>query len=391
VKVVFLTDFYFFIDELHRPPQFHGLMLALERPDWDVWVVFQKGWWDDAERVKRLAEVCKVKVPSNFHAYSLFNVDGKQSDDLWDMLEGDVLILGLNVSHIGDGFADFFARLKDVRRKFSKVFYLAYDSWEGWASLWGREKDMRLAWEREALLAELADAFLAVSPQLCVWLSRRYDLKQKVFWMPNAYAQVLAEGVGAPNFRKPFVALLLTCINRLKIFDDALRAAAAAFPQVTFIVLTGSYFFHHLKLQSSYYGNLYYIEERGSWTFNQLRQRATFFIVFPHAGLNVFSYMADPTKWYVYHAHRRPIVSVGTPHHARMPEVYPYTVCHYNLKEAVGEMLRKIEEGEFGDLKVKPTHDWRHRAQVLAAIIEERWDDVYGFAEKGDWKLINPP
>ena len=283
-----------------------------------------------------------------------------------DILKEVDLIVWVSNPHGWWGSANEFLDVL-VKTKEPAVCYLCLDYWEGW--LLGRE------WwkvkERETLLVKRSEYVAAVSPQLCSYLSSRY--KRKVVWIPNA-------SVPFPLYDRrenQKVVLIVSSFCPIRRCVGDIIKLSLLHPDWKFVWIGGESSPHKPTFPPfKYPHNLILKGERGNDEVISWARMASFGIV--PAGRNWFSYFADPTKWYLYHMLKIPIISVNTPHHQKYPNFYPSTVTGWNLTEVFRRAVSSPPEPS----EPKDFHTWDHRVDSFLRWIS-KGEIVYGYADGG--------
>lgn len=381
VRVVCLTDMWIWVTKEERVHTYIPFMLAFLRPEWEVHAYYLSN--DDNDITVLEKEYGKSAPNFNLHLYN-------EHDDAIQLAHGDALLIIGGVPSSRIPYQKLLLDIDELRKRYSTIIYYALDSWEGW---WcGKSlKTARGEYDvndLERAIAHAADYVLAVSPQLCTHINAKYTLTKPVYWLPNAansrrYKTARPMRYDKDNLVCVYIGTLFWARGENNNWDATLRDIASAFPNIRFYII-GSFAWgdtaHPLQ---PYYTNLIYIMRKGfDENLQAICDNATFFMILQ--ARNVFSYFADPTKWYVYHYLARPILSLNTPHHTHYPSVYPSTVTHHDFKQGIEKMLQALDSG-LRAAEPKPTHDWMHRAQTLIDIIE-KGDIGYGYAEGGVWK-----
>lgn len=383
MRVVFVSDMWIWVTYEERVHVYIPFTVALERPDWEVHLYML---YNNDNDISVLEKEYGKSVP-NFHLHLY-----KEDDERIDIVQGDMLFIVGTVPSIRPAFNHLLLNLDELRKKYQVCCYYALDSWEGWFNnkvLHTTQGNYCIP-EVEMKVARAMDFVFAVSPQLCVHINAAYHLDRPVYWLPNAANQQrykLERGFQVTDkIVAVYIGTLFWARSDNTDWDASLRSVALQFPQIQFYFI-GSFaekrWGDTLIPPQPYFKNLLYIHRKQfDANIKQICENATFFISL--LGRNVFGYYADPTKWYVYHALNRPILSLNSPHHAAFPEVYANTITHHNLEEGIKEMLRALQRG-ITLAPVNPNHDWLHRAKTLLSIIE-KGDAGYGFAENGAWQ-----
>lgn len=381
MRVVCLTDMWIWVKKEERVHTYIPFMLALLRPEWEVHAYYLSN--DDNDITVLEKEYEKSAPNFNLHLYN-------EHDDTVQLTRGDALLIIGGVPSTRLPYQKVLLDIDELRKRYSTIIYYALDSWEGW---WcGKSLKTALGEhgvnDMERAIVSAADFVLAVSPQLCAHISAKYATTKPVYWLPNAansrrYRTSRPMNYDKDNLVCVYIGTLFWARGENNNWDATLRDMANAFPNIRFYII-GSFAWgdttHPLQ---PYYTNLIYIMRKGfDEKLQAICDNATFFMILQ--ARNMFSYFADPTKWYVYHYLARPILSLNTPHHAHYPGVYPSTVTHHDFKQGIEKMLQALDSGLLA-AEPKPTHDWMHRAQTLLNIIE-KGDIGYGYAEGGIWK-----
>lgn len=245
-----------------------------------------------------------------------------------------------------------------------KHVYIALDYWEGWV---GR----KIETYEEAIVTK-SELVFAVSPQLCEYLSKRYG--RRVFWLPNA---VEMEEIKLSSHKGGRKVITISSLYSVRSPEDFLKAALRYKEMEFFWVGV-----RHSPTDISYFNpreippNLHFLGEIGNDELGDIFSEGDIAVV--QAGRYPFSYFADPTKWYLYHAAKFKIISLNTPHHARFPQFYPNTICGTSLVETLGKAL----EDDTIPPDPMPIHDWSHRAFAFERAIING-EAIYGYAEDG--------
>lgn len=386
MKIAFVSAMPFRTVGEERIHVYLPFLVAKMRPDWEV----HGFYYPSNEEVTVLEEEYGAPV-KNYHIHfykpedtTPLSIDGMDAIVLWGALPENSI-----------PYNTILRDIEEIRKKCKYLIYYALDNWEGWWNAKWKETpigNFKIG-ELEGKIAHLSDFVFAVSPQLCVHISKRYGLERPVHWLPNA-ANTRRYALPKPNHDKQVCLYLGTLFwaRGNGDWDAKLRAAALAYPQVMFYII-GSFAWDNsnmpVRTVQSYHKNLFYIVNKG-W-YPQVRkicENSTFCLILQ--GRNPFSYYADPTKWYVYHAMGRPILSLNTPHHAKFPSVYPNTIVHHDLIEGIGKMLDYLERRGNTSAPVNPNHDWQHRAQSFLRILEGS-EMEYGRAVAGVWETGRLP
>lgn len=384
MKLVFVTDLWAYRFYDCRLYSFLPACVAVERPNWDIHV-----YWKEKHYEVEGSDPVNDIVADYGGANKVKNFVNAYQQILDD--EGDVLIFLCGAPTWVAAINMLLTSLDHLKKRFSCIVYYVLDNWEGWnRGLWTHDtegRNWRIA-EVERALLQHCDYALAVSPQLCKYIHYRYG-KNAVFWLPNAVCQRYYRTNTPPYIGEKLVAVYVGVWipHRHEGWKEALRDVALKFPHIQFYIVGGKW---KVEAVSTYYGNLYFLPTLPAKghagipnDLSVLLRNASFGLVLQ--GKGVFGYYADPTKWYLYHAAGRPILSMNTPHHFLMPSFYPYTVCCTDLEEGIREMERRLRAGEFTDLKIMEEHDYLHRAKAFIALLE-RGEAVYGKVEAGKWE-----
>lgn len=245
--------------------------------------------------------------------------------------------------------------------------YYALDYWEGWM-LGQKQKEI---YENERKLVERSSYIVAVSPQLCSYLSARYG--RKVVWIPNA-------SIPFPPIKhdkKQKVVLIVSSFCHVRRCVADIVRVALAHPDWLFVWCGGDNAPYRPKFPSyNYPSNLLLLGERENSEVLRWAEVSSLAIV--PAGRNWFSYFADPTKWYLYHMWELPIISLHTPHHQKYPSFYPSTVAGWDAMET----FKKAITNPPIPSKPKQFHTWEHRTESFLKYLL-RDEVVYGYAEGG--------
>lgn len=256
-----------------------------------------------------------------------------------------------------------------VRGKTNFFVYYCLDYWEG---CYGVNELMLAA---EAKLIECSTHVLAVSPQLCTYLSKRYNTK--VYWLPNAARFKWLTCSPQHLNRKNIAVFTGTAYTHTDL--DALYKVALEHKDWIFLCF-GTEPAKEQILSHTPAGNLFFLEAAyGSKLVYVLHQAKVG--LFP-ARRNPFSYFGDTTKWYTYHAAGLAIVEAPPqPHHIEFPRFYPNTFTGYTLEEAFEKYLEAEAKGGITP-QVLEIHDYSYRAKALVQILTEGYSP-YGAAESG--------
>lgn len=380
MRIVFSTDFPFRFDSEERIHVRLPYALAQEKPEWEVHALYWKLSSDDTNKLQTKPPNLTIHIVSETSLAPM------------PVEEGDVLVIMHAIPTHSLFFQNIADKLQEISKHFKKICYIALDCWSGWHGkdtvqniLTGKTYSVN---ELEYHICGLSDYIFSVSPILCVWLSKRYDLEKPVFWLPNAADLEFWKPSKPWTVTDKMLAVLIgTLRTQGGDFDKELRAVARKFPNITFIQLGKVVLMPEIPPQS-FHDNLYFLcydeMKPNRWKAKELLKHATFCLC-GGTEPTVFNYFGDPTKWYVYHASARPILSLNTPHHSLFPQIYPYTVCHNDLAEGIEKMLKWIEKNAPSELSINPKHDWKERAREFARVIEGG-DSTYGLAYKGTWE-----
>lgn len=263
----------------------------------------------------------------------------------------------------------FIPLLEKIRERTEVFVYYALDLWEAWRADLKKE-----TLQVETYLCDLATHFMAVSPQLCIHLSKRY---RKVFyWLPNAMRLIWFRG-GVPPQERTNIAIAVGGMH--PYFDvKSIKELATQYKDWLFYVIgyipAGKE--EGAKSHSSA-GNYFVLPVK-------IGQRLFSFSLFTRAGIisgkrSIFNYFGDTTKWYFYHALGLPVVEgLPQPHHELFPNFYPRTYTGYSLAEAFKKYLERDDGAYIPPMEI---HDWSHRARAFLSILDSK--ENYGYAKDG--------
>lgn len=385
MRVVCVTDMLFRVLTEERVHFYFPFMLAFLRPEWEVHAYYLSSN-EDVSIVER--EYGK-SVP-NFHVHFYEHDD----TETLKIVDGDMLLIVGAIPSANVSYNNLLLDIESLRKRYSVVVYYALDNWEGWwLGKWCiNNVGKYLVPDVEYKIMSAADYTLAVSPQLCLHLNTKYRYPKPVYWIPNA-ANLRRYKLDAPfQFSDKIVCVYLGTLfwarSDKNDWDATLRTLASEFPNIQFYIIGTFAWGDTPKPLVPYYKNMLPIINKG-WRAEiaAICKSATFFLIL--GGRNPFTYFCDPTKWYVYHAMERPILSLNIPHHARFAQIYPSTITHHDLLDGVREMLRALERG-LTPAPPNPNHDWIHRAQTFLDIFE-RGEIGYGCAAHGAWETGRLP
>lgn len=249
------------------------------------------------------------------------------------------------------------------------LIYICLDYWEGWVKEGERKAITEDISQKEHALVGISKFIMAVSPQLCTYLACKY--KRVVHWLPNAaHTPDFHTMRGAKENWAIVVSSTFPARGVKNIYKLAMKykdwnffwfgVGGSPAEKISFRAPTFPY-------------NVHFLGEVSNTELLPYLSRAKLGIV--AAGANPFSYFADPTKWYLYHAAGLPIVSLNTPHHQRFPQIYPYTACGTDWISTFEDALNYV------GIEIKPLeiHSWAHRAQTLEEIVL-KGESGYGYA-----------
>ncbi len=381
MKVVFVTDFIPHYEWEERIHTYLPACTAVLRPDWDISIYWLQTAWDKEDPISRIISQYGGQKPiTNFYS---------QYENVLDDT-GDLLVFLCAVPNSNAAVNKILTKISTLRGRFKTIAYISLDCWYGWfmnKHVVDSEKQTYSIAEVEGNLIHASDFLFAVSPQLCKWLGVHYKVNKPIFWLPNGADLRKYKTDTPPYVGEKLVAVYIGfwSAHRFSGWKETLRDVARAFPHIYFYVIGGKW---HTEIVNSFYGNLYFLDHTplsagsGFGGIRSFLRNASFCLVLQ--GRNPFGYFADPTKWYVYHAAGRPILSMNTPHHALFPSFYPNTVCCSDLHKGIEEIERRLRAGAF-NLEVKEEHDWLHRANAFISAIE-RGEAIYGRAQAGKWE-----
>lgn len=283
-------------------------------------------------------------------------------DEFYDIFPADVFIYAFTIPFKEEEVErKLLERLPFLKNMVSCLVYYCLDYWEGWIRNFPVE-------EWESKIIEHSTHIFAVSPQLCLYLSRRY--KREVFLLPNAIPPWF-KPLHMEKERRQEIALIVGSAYLRKV--DEVFALAKSFPSWDFYWVAG---FDQSKglIGHSPLGNLFLLKEKFPHEVSAIARVSLVGLV--PAGRNWCSYFGDPTKWYIYHGCGLPVVSRGVLHHANT-SFYPFTFVCKNLKIGFEKFLSSLSDINY-PITPLPIHTYEHRASTLIKILSGEEQMGYG-------------
>lgn len=252
--------------------------------------------------------------------------------------------------------------LPELKEKSKYVVYFCLDYWKGW--LWNFP-----AYEWEDEIVRNCTHVFAVSPQLCVHLSRRHQ--REVFLLPNA-APVWFSHTTYPKEKRHKIALILG-MTYLRDLNNFMKVATEWSDWDFYWIGAGNP--AQGIVGHSPRGNVFLLMDKDPHQIYAVAQSARVAII--PGGRNWFSYYCDPAKWYIYHRLGLPVISIRIPHHRYTP-FYPHTIVCDNLDEGMKLFMETYDNLTY-PIPFLSFHTYEHRASTFLEVLEGKGDG-YGKA-----------
>lgn len=300
--------------------------------------------------------------------------------DFYDLFPADILIYifttPLKDENVERKLLSFLPNLREMT---TFVVYYCLDLWEGWTRNFPVHQ-----WESE--IVRNSTHVFAVSPQLCVHLSRKYQ--REVFLLPNATPPWF-KPLPPPKEHRHKIAFVVGWSYHRNL--NEFFTLAKEFPDWDFYWIGGASG-DGGTIGHSPLGNAFLLSDKLPHEVSSVARTSMVGIV--PGNRTWFSYFNDPAKWYIYHGCGLPVVSTYIPQYT-YTHFYPFTFVGRNLKEGFRKFLSELPSINY-PVPFSPVHTYEHRARTFLEVLKgeskgygrslptySSWREVYNEGQEG--------